>query len=91
MEQLLIKTSKLHSTALLASIALLIVIAAACSDSTIDSNSQAISQTNDAINESSDSNSQLDGQFIVGSDLRILFTAVRITSEPILSNIIRSG
>ncbi len=69
MEQLLIKTSKLHSTALLASIALLIVIAAACSDATIDSNPQTISQTNDAINESSDSNSQLDGQFIVGSDL----------------------
>ena len=69
MEQLLIKTSKLHSTALLASIALLIVIAAACSDATIDSNPQTISQTNDAINESSDSNSQLDGQIIVGSDL----------------------
>ena len=69
MEQLLIKTSKLHSTALLASIALLIVIAAACSEATIDSNPQAISQTNDAINQSSDSNSQLDGQFVVGSDL----------------------
>jgi len=69
MERLLLKTNKLQITALLTSIVVSTIIGASCSEQVNDSKPDSISETNNVINESNESNGEFNAQFIVGSDL----------------------
>ena len=75
-------------TTLLASIAVLTIIGASCSEQTIDSKPEAISETNKVIIEPNESNGGFDAQFIVGSDLgahRERFSAITLNDGRIMA------
>ena len=75
-------------TALLTSIVVSTIIGASCSEQVIDSKAESISETNNVINESNESNRESNTKFIIGSDLgahRERFSVIKLNDGRIMA------